>query len=331
MKNFFLLLISTILFIRGAHILKCLDETLAENEDQCYLQLDNTIYVRTCPSHQFCVGIVERWTCMNYTKYNFNGESCDLDSECYSSQCKDKKCVVNKIGESCKFSHSECENDAFCDRTQNKCVKYFKEGEVCPDFNTCEIGYDCDYLNENDEEKICIKLFSLKNGEKSPSNKFCESGFLDQQGICTDLEYNGTQSVSVSCESDLDCNGYTIIDEQRFNYTGTCSSVSPMYDNYCLPVATTGTDYKNYIEMYKDILKNFDKKGKIHPYTFSSNPLLYDSKFREAMLKTMSGYIEMPDCWKDFMNQMFGYINYSSSSLIVYSKFMFMIMFLLIF
>ena len=141
-------------------------------------------YYGECKSDEICAPAGSSAKCVSRKYLLKLNKDCVTNGECQSNLCKDNKCSELSVGEAC-FTSEQCGKGFYCreDNDDNKCAKYASEGEICGN------GIEClPYLACGGD--ICVKKFSLENGQKTRDNYACKSGVaenLDNGYICTDI------------------------------------------------------------------------------------------------------------------------------------------------
>ena len=106
---------------------------------------------------------------MNLPKYH--GESCNLNSECWTNNCVNNKCTGKADGE-CYNKDYECGKESFY--KDGTCAKYASKNGDCSELK-CLFGYEC--VNINNNTYTCFERFSVKAGRAAVYDTLCESEF----------------------------------------------------------------------------------------------------------------------------------------------------------
>ena len=256
MNSFYLQLITIILIFsksKNEHCQKVICGEIKE-ENICILPENDISKFQLCPENKKCNIIsedpVDKTKCEEKKEeiiLKYSGLKCNNDNECYSRKCKDNKCEGIKENEECT-STSQCDYGKVCRKNNNKtiCTTPLKENEECTNEKECENGYGC--LN-----KKCTKYFSFKDGESIGLDyndylSFCESGYVDENGVCKTLTLN---------ENKLECN-----EENSCEYKDNEGNILKIPDNclcgynrfgtqYCL-LGSGNNNYTKFINLLKE-------------------------------------------------------------------------------
>lgn len=98
-----------------------------------------------------------------------DGEECYGDDTCFSGNCGTDHYCVGKSQELKCTSNEECGKGLFC--YGNKCAKLREIGGVCSSDFDCAFGAGCTIKGK------CQKIYSLKKGDITDGDLFCESGY----------------------------------------------------------------------------------------------------------------------------------------------------------
>ena len=169
---------------------KCAD---ALELDTCYLEketeTDKTYYVKACKKGKTCHTDSDGGYCYKDIELLEEGDKCVLDKECKTQKCSQNKCAYLADGEECNESY-QCGIKSKCYGSPSKCVAYVGEGASCKEVDgvepPCRPGLVCGKI-EDDEEKTCIKQFSVENGKKVSDWRLCKNGNIGNDKKCTDL------------------------------------------------------------------------------------------------------------------------------------------------
>lgn len=226
---------------------------------------DKFLYIfSNCKDDEQCVALEENgdssiFKCIPLVVKREHGESCEYNSDCYSSNCKDEKCVALSEDTECQQDY-QCKPDSHCKRQDDgtrKCKPMLKEKATCARYDKCRLGLSC-------YEEKCIKWGSLKTGTvlkdnefDDPKNPLCESGMaaivkgekgnewkcveVENEGQCEQIEGSKTSTKFKELNDALEstCDGYHSVDGKK-------NFITP-YMKY------TNTAFKDFMEDYNSI------------------------------------------------------------------------------
>ena len=145
-----------------------------------------------------------------------HGQSCEEDIQCYSNQCKGKKCKGFEKGETCT-GDEYCKAEYYCHRTQKICVEQIdpyddeRSNFSCTDDYECINSHVCYY-------GTCQRPYSLEDGVETNNSKMCKSGVTTN--IATDNTGLNFQTVCDSfnlVEESLECAANQLTCRYRWN------------------------------------------------------------------------------------------------------------------
>lgn len=264
----------------------CLDDT-TENKDKCRIQIDIpfSLQIKACPIGQSCT---KRDGITTYCeKKKKDEESCTSNDDCYSEKCENSVCVGKGEGESCTLQE-ECLKTLHCSQ---QCKPFKNVGEECKYSLECPFGYGCGSAKDGDN-KTCIKLYSIKNGDYSTAGELCETGYTSRDNKCatTSSEREGAE-----CTQDADC----IIkvkagDTQEVENYGKCDCNIVSGKKVC-EYSTTNINVQNYLKGLKDY---FNTENTNKYIALAKTDLNYQLK--KLMISSQIQFKEAPDCIIDF-------------------------------
>ena len=103
--------------------------------------------------------------CISNITLRYEGDSCSFDYECFSLNCKEKKCISIPNGGSCSVN-GECSKLSYCNE-KKVCQAVKGEKDECEQSYECNIELMCELANQNNTKKECRKVLSLQDGEFS--------------------------------------------------------------------------------------------------------------------------------------------------------------------
>ncbi|KAL4460322.1 hypothetical protein ABPG74_000073 [Tetrahymena malaccensis] len=164
----------------------------------CQFQL-NTIIQNDGSINQLGIDSYNKCSSSHIASLKYNGESCELNSDCISSKCEGKICKGKSLSEDCDDDLQQfCDSDLSC--VNKKCQKVKQEGESCQSASECDNNSFC-------YDKVCVKYGSLSDGKQveGSGNRVeikCSSFLVDEKGTCI----NNSESMTISsCPSSKKC------------------------------------------------------------------------------------------------------------------------------
>ena len=179
--------------------------------DTCYLknvvetdtEKTTTVYLDACSKGKYCVESNSGpmlSQCMKVKYLLKEGDKCISSSECYSGICTNEKCAIIADGSKCS-SDKECALGSYAKRATEGfvCTKYAAKDADCSD-TECRPGLICS------DDKKCIPIYSLANGEKSDTDSACASyNSFSNSGVpqCGEITAVGTCASTASGTADV--------------------------------------------------------------------------------------------------------------------------------
>jgi len=189
-----------------------------------------------------------------------DGDKCELPTNCYSGNCKDKKCIGLDDGALCDNTGA-CKIGSFCSGFNKTdpasiCKQQIKDGD-CVQTHDCVNSQFCN-------NKKCNNYFTLKTGtEINVAEVFaCETGYI-YQGKCTEFIFQGTD-YKFSANNGV-CKYLYTAENKTLEFTdGQCTYDGGINTKYCFHM---GTNHPDVIEVNKK-LKDWYNSGnsKLHSF-----------------------------------------------------------------
>ena len=228
------------------------------------------IKVRKCPSmpcniYDTLLGDTEKKTfCQDppadtpYKYPSYPGGVCNNTLNCLSGICLNNQICINSLNNEC-LSHENCPLNTAC--INGSCKAYLKINEDCDDSYQCEYDAFCNKTNNK-----CAPLFSVPNGVEITEFTFpeerieniCESG-----DYITQKDKNGV--IHRYCETlknvNNNCNDvckYTMSNDSEYISEERCLCGFNKYRSKFCVLGNGEEIFKNYLEIKKNFVKNKD-------------------------------------------------------------------------
>ena len=274
---------------------KCLDSSLARNDDICQIKYTDekdltTFAVRPCKEGYKCNAVAN--TPFSYCQKIFApyplGNKCVHDKECVSSICTEGKCVSKALNETCA-SYLDCPYNSYCDK---KCLRVKNAGDNCTSNDQCPFGYLCGHSsNVTSAQKKCLMMYTLQRGEYSTDAKLCESGKVSG-GRCYDT-YRASEDSPIKCKINDECVKVTLFGDKNGTENSECNCTL-LGENYC-DYTTMSEEWKEFVKVAKKEIENNKDKEMYVPPTRNS-PFLLNEKILKAYRKTLVINYNADDC-----------------------------------
>ena len=220
------------------------------------------------------------------TNKGATGADCFLDDDCLAGHCMwgTRKChdKIKSSTEKC-YQNSDCSKGLVCIDTI--CVAARKIGESCTvsGDDKCVEGAECTYAG------ACKAIGSISNGQNSDDDIFCQSLYMDDNGICQDrttlptLDYDPGQQYR-TCLKNQDCtyNGLPIND----TYVCLYPDYSPNKEGIPLKYCRYGGGEQIIIDAVKKYLSDLKY----------NDPILNIFNLRKTRIFDTISYIEVINC-----------------------------------
>lgn len=285
---------------------KCLEDTDI-GDNICLIKendKDGNIinWVRKCPKGYRCNGYLDQENLIECKKeqiQKYYGDPCDINSDCLSNICKNKKCDAIPYEQNCTES-KECMNDAYCHEEKKQCVKFIKGGQQCGDRERCTFGYFCAYEKKDDTNKKCIQYLSVPAGQYAYNKKLCQSQQMDNvNDLCLGIELIREQNAN--CSTYQDCKYYTVDSkgEKKENYVSCANNLEGKA--FCNTI-NGGKEWEHYLNVYKKEVENFKYEVPTSETIYGYEP--YSKELYQAFMDTSPLYKELSSCVKEYYMQM---------------------------
>lgn len=224
-----------------------------EKQDETTLKIANG----KCKKGEICRPIEKYlYKCFNYViPEKYTSLTCESVNDCGGIACIENKCIAKENGKECK-GNSECLPNSYCSKSYT-CTSLSEEGKECTENFQCGYFLFCNLYEIN--KGVCIKKYSLKAGNITSEEDFCESGFAIDDGekkICANVNYS---SENDTCPLEGKCAITVYNGETKYDKKVDCKCDLDG-KNYCL-------NWPKQIELKKKVIKtaldNY-KPGRVH-------------------------------------------------------------------